>query len=76
MIKRSTLRAATMVLVLYVALLPAAQGSVQITVVLPGPVVLAGQLAGFLAVLYLLRAAMPTVQEYIQAFMDSIVEDE
>jgi len=63
--------------VLYLALVWATVGdAVTITLVIPGPVMLAFRLAGFMALAYLINWVMPEVRELIQAFGDSIIDDD
>jgi len=74
--RRSTLRAGSMVAVLYLALVWAAPASVVLVVEVPGAIWLAGKMGVLFAVVMFLRGYSPVVVEWIAAQLAAIVEDE
>jgi hypothetical protein len=74
--RRSTLRLGGMLLLVWMAFSFATPDTVEITLYLPGPVVLAGQLAALGSVALLLRSYMPAINTQIERFKDQIIEDE
>lgn len=74
--KRSTLRAASMVAMLYLVLVWGAPASVVLVVEVPGAIWLAGKMGVLFAVVMFLRGYSPVVVEWISGQLASIVEDE